>query len=56
MFGITPSARLRPSPFFEATLAEGVTAFTTYNHMLMPTAFGGDEDSRGIDCSHGDGL
>ena len=43
MFGITPSARLRPSPFFEATLAEGVTAFTTYNHMLMPTAFGDPE-------------
>ena len=40
MFSITPSARLRPSPFFEATLAEGVTAFTTYNHMLMPTAYG----------------
>lgn len=43
MFGITPSARLRPSPFFEATLAAGVTAFTTYNHMLMPTAFGDPE-------------
>ena len=40
MFGITPSARLRPSPFYEATLAEGVTAFTTYNRMLMPTSFG----------------
>jgi aminomethyltransferase len=40
MFGITPSARLRPSPFYEATLAEGVTAFTTYNRMLMPTGFG----------------
>ncbi len=44
MFGITPSARLRPSPFFEATLAEGVTAFTTYNHMLMPTSFGKPEE------------
>lgn len=40
MFGITPSARLRPSPYYEATLADGVTAFTTYNHMLMPTSFG----------------
>jgi aminomethyltransferase len=40
VFSITPSARLRPSPFFDATLAEGVTAFTTYNHMLMPTAYG----------------
>ena len=26
MFGITPSARLRPSPYYEATLAEGVKA------------------------------
>jgi aminomethyltransferase len=43
MFGITPSARLRPSPFFEATIADGVTAFTTYNHMLMPTSFGHPE-------------
>ena len=40
MFSITPSARLRPSPFYAATLAEGVCAFTTYNHMLMPTGFG----------------
>jgi aminomethyltransferase len=42
-FGITPSARLRPSPFYEATLADGVTAFTTYNQMLMPTSFGHPE-------------
>ena len=25
MFGITPSARLRPSPFYEATLANGAS-------------------------------
>jgi aminomethyltransferase len=43
VFGITPSARLRPSPFYEATLREGVTAFTTYNHMLMPTSYGNPE-------------
>jgi len=42
-FGITPSARLRPSPYFEATVAEGVTAFTVYNRMLMPTSFGNPE-------------
>jgi aminomethyltransferase len=47
MFGITPSSRLRPSPFYEATLAEGVTAFTTYNRMLMPTSYGHpDEEYR----------
>jgi aminomethyltransferase len=44
LFGITPSARLRPSPYFEATLAAGVCAFTTYNHMLMPTSFGHPEE------------
>ena len=44
MFGITPSARLRPSPFYEATLAEGVAAFTTYNHMLMPTSYGSPDE------------
>jgi aminomethyltransferase len=43
VFGITPSARLRPSPYYAATLAEGVVAFTTYNHMLMPTSFGHPE-------------
>ena len=31
MFGITPSARLRPSPFLEATLTESATALTTYD-------------------------
>lgn len=35
-----PSARWRPSPYFEVTPAEGVTASTTYNQMLMPTNFG----------------
>lgn len=43
-FTITPSARLRPSPYYEATVAEGVTAFTTYNHMLMPTSYGHPEE------------
>ncbi len=41
--GLAPSARLRPSPYHEATLAEGVTAFTAYNHMLMPTSYGDPE-------------
>ena len=43
LFGLTPTTRLRPSPYHEATLAEGVTAFTTYNHMLMPTSYGDPE-------------
>ena len=41
---IMPSARLRPSPFYKSTLAEGVTSFTTYNHMLMPTGYGKPEE------------
>jgi glycine cleavage system aminomethyltransferase T len=44
MQAIYPSARLRPSPFYEATLREGVTSFTTYNNMLMPTGYGHPED------------
>lgn len=44
MFSITPSARLRPSPFYDKTVAEGVTGFTTYNHMLMPTGYGNPQE------------
>ncbi len=44
MFSIFPSARLRPSPFFEATVADGVKSFTTYNNMLMPTGYGKPEE------------
>lgn len=44
MFSISPSTRLRPSPFYEATLADGVSAMTTYNHMLMPTSYGHPEE------------
>lgn len=43
MFQITPTTRIRPSPFFEATVADGVTGFTVYNHMLMPTGYGDPE-------------
>lgn len=44
MFGITPSARLRPSPYYEATLREGAVAFTVYNNMLMPTSYGNPDE------------
>ena len=43
MFEINPSTRLRRSPFYEATLAEGVTGFAPYNQMLMPTGYGDPE-------------
>lgn len=37
---IAPSPTVRRSPYYEATLAEGVTEFSTYNHMLMPLSYG----------------
>ncbi|MGB7204023.1 MAG: glycine cleavage system protein T, partial [Anderseniella sp.] len=44
MFSVYPSARLRPSPYFESTVAEGVSSFTVYNNMLMPTGYGKPEE------------
>lgn len=43
MHGIFPSARLKPSPYYQATVAAGVTSFTVYNNMLMPTGYGHPE-------------
>ena len=40
MFEISPSARLRRSPFYQSTVKEGVTGFQPYNQMLMPTGYG----------------
>ncbi len=40
MFEVTPTIRIRRSPFFEATVADGVTGFMTYNQMLMPVGYG----------------
>ena len=40
MFQIFPTARLKPSPFHEATLAEGMVAATLYNSMILPTSYG----------------
>lgn len=40
MAEIRPTPRIRPSPFYEATLGEGVTGFQTYNQMLMPVGYG----------------
>ena len=37
---IGPNTRLRVSPYYEATLAAGVTAFSPYNRMLMPVSYG----------------
>ena len=44
MFSISPSNRIRRSPFFDATVVEGVKSFTVYNNMLMPTGYGKPEE------------
>lgn len=43
MFTIFPTARLRPSPFFAATVAEGLAGATIYNRMIMPANYGDRE-------------
>lgn len=40
MFTIFPTARIRPSPFYEASIAEGLTSVSVYNSMIMPTSYG----------------
>ncbi len=40
MFEITPTTRLRKSPFFNSTVKAGVKGFQPYNNMLMPTGYG----------------
>lgn len=39
MAKIQRGARLRRSPFFNATLNGGCWSYTVYNHMLLPTAY-----------------
>ncbi len=43
MVAVFPTARLRTSPFHEATLAEGMTSASIYNRMIMPTTYGDPE-------------
>ncbi|MFD0915115.1 glycine cleavage T C-terminal barrel domain-containing protein [Pseudahrensia aquimaris] len=43
MVAIFPTARLRPSPFYEAVLAEGMVSCSLYNNMLLPSSFGDPE-------------
>ena len=40
MVQLSLGARVRKSPFFEATIRHGVTHFSTYNHVYMPTSYG----------------
>ncbi len=41
---ISPSRRLRRTPFSEGVEAAGVKAYTVYNHMLLPTVFDSVEE------------
>lgn len=43
MVAVFPSARLRVSPFYEATVAEGMVMASIYNSMIMPTSYGDPE-------------
>ena len=43
MFSFFPTARVRPSPFFESAVAEGMVAANVYNRMIMPTSYGNPE-------------
>lgn len=43
MFEFTQSGRYRRSAYYDATLADGVTSFMTYNQMMMPTGYGDPE-------------
>ena len=46
------SHRTRPTPFTNRVEEAGVTAYTVYNHMLLPTAFGGFEQDYWHLCEH----
>jgi len=45
---LSPSRRLRRTPFSEGVEAAGVKAYTVYNHMLLPTVFRSVTE----DCRH----
>ena len=40
MFQFGPSTRIRQTPFHDATVADGLSAVTSYNHMILPTGYG----------------
>ena len=44
MFSVFPTARLRPSPFYAAAVADGMTGASIYNRMIMPSSYG-DRDA-----------
>ena len=44
-YSIARSRRIRSTPYTSRIEKQGVTAYTTYNHMLLPAAFGSLEDA-----------
>ena len=44
-YSIAKSRRLRGTPYTSRIEKQGVTAYTIYNHMLLPAAFGSVEAS-----------
>ena len=42
-FEIALGCNIRKSPYFDATVADGVKSFSVYNHMLAPAHFGDPE-------------
>ena len=44
-FSIAKSRRLRSTPYTSRIEKQGVTSYTSYNHMLLPASFGSLEDS-----------
>ena len=42
-FQIAIGCNVRKSPYFDATVADGVASFSVYNHMLAPAHFGDPE-------------
>ena len=43
-YPIAKSRRIRSTPYTSRIEKQGVTAYTVYNHMLLPAAFGSIED------------
>ena len=39
-FTLHVGPNIRRSPYYEATVADGVASFSVYNHMLIPGSFG----------------
>ena len=43
MFTVFPTARLRPSPFYDSAIADGMVSASIYNRMVLPGSYGDPE-------------